>query len=326
VFAQLYPSASRRLPGSVTQTCAMRTVAAVCAGLVMVAMAGCGSSSTPTATPVATFPAATTVTYCTDGGEALTLDVLEPATGAAPHPALVVVHGGSWAFGISLMSTQNPLTQEAAAALLRGGFVVVSINYRLAPRDVWPAQIIDTRCAIRYLRASAGRWGIDPQRLVALGNSAGAQLVSLDALSIGQEPQWDNGQYASESSGVQGVVDLWGPIDLTAAGWGPAAIQIGTVVFRDSLGSDSDALRRASPVIYVRAGAPPFLIIQGLADTLVPPAQAAELQQRLLAAGDTARLVDVAHAAHELRPVGGAVSPSIAALATQVVSFVTGTA
>lgn len=304
----------------------MRT-AALGAGMAValtIAVSGCGSSGSPAATPVATFPAATTVTYCTDGGERLTLDVLEPSTGAAPHPALVVVHGGSWAFGISLMSTQNPLTQEAAAALLRRGFVVVSINYRLAPRDVWPAQIIDTRCAIRYIRASAQRWRIDPQRLVAIGNSAGAQLVSLDALSAGQEPQWDNGQYALQSSGVRAVVDLWGPIDLTAPGWGPEAVQIGTVVFKESLGSDSDALRRASPVTYMHSGAPPFLVIQGLADTLVPPAQAAELQQRLVAAGGAATLVDVAHAGHELRPVGGAVSPTIADLAGRVVSFVSG--
>ena len=297
-----------------------------CAALAVTG-AACGSAgSTGPEAPAGGFPAATT-TYCTDGGEALTLDLLEPAGGATgPHPLLIVVHGGSWTFGSSAITTQNPLTQAAAAALLRRGVAVASINYRLAPRDAWPAQIVDTRCAIRYLRATAARWDIDPRRFVTLGNSAGAQLVALDALSAGEEPQWDNGQYASESSAVQGVVDLWGPVDLVAPGWGAAAIQIGTPVFGASLGSDSEALQRASPVTYIRAGDPPFLVIQGAADSLVPPAQATEIHDRLVAAANVATLIVVAHAGHELIPQGGAIVPTISSLAASVVSFVSGVA
>lgn len=269
------------------------------------------------------FPAATTVTYCNDGGPALTLDVLEPAQpqSPAPHPLLLIIHGGSWSFGDSVITHQGPLPRGAAAGLLQRGFVVASINYRLAPRDPWPAQIVDTRCAIRYLRATATRWNIDPHRFLALGNSAGGQLVSLAALSAGQEPQWDNGQYASESSALEGVVDLWGPVDLTAPGWDATAIRIGTVEFQQSLGSDSDTLRRASPVTYIHAGAPPFLIIQGSDDTLVPPAQAADIHALLVAAGDPASLIDVAHAGHELVAVGGPISPSLDSLTARVVSF-----
>ena len=301
----------------------MRTAPIACCALIA-AVTACGSdASSSTLPPVVSFPPATTVTYCTDGGEPLTLDVLEPQTdGGTPHPLLIVVHGGSWSFGTSLMAAQSLLTKKAAATLLQRGFVVASINYRLAPADPWPAQIIDTRCAIRFLRATAQRWNVDPQRFVALGNSAGAQMVSLDALSTGQEPQWETGQYASESSAVSGVVDLWGPVDLTATGWSEEAIQIGNAVFKTSLGTDSDALQRASPITHIRHGAPPFLIIQGTADTLVPPAQATEIHDRLVAAGDSATLIDVVHAAHELRSSGGAISPSIDALAAQVVSFV----
>ena len=299
----------------------MRTLPLACA--LVAWLTACGSGVATTApTPVVSFPPATTVTYCTDGGEALTLDILEPTQpGGAPHPLLVVVHGGSWSFGSSAMAAQSLLTKRAAAVLLQRGFVVASINYRFAPRDPWPAQIIDTRCAVRYLRATAPRWNVDPHRFVALGNSSGAQMVSLDALSAGQEPQWDNGQYSSESSAVAAVVDLWGPVDLTASGWSEEAIQIGNAVFKTSLGTDSDALQRASPVTHIRPGAPPFLIIQGTADMLVPPTQATEIHDRLVAAGDAATLIDVAHAAHELRPSGGAISPSIEALAAQVVAF-----
>jgi acetyl esterase/lipase len=297
--------------------------------IAMLALAACGGGSSassavaPAVPPPLLHP--TTVTYCTDGGKALTLDIYQPAASASLHPLLLVAHGGSWAFGASPLVQQNTLTQGVAAALIARGFVVASINYRLAPADPWPAQIIDVRCAIRYLRASASDWGIDSHRFAALGNSAGAHLVSLAALSVLQMPQWDSAQYAGVSSALQAVVDCWGPIDLIAPGWGPAAQAIGRVEFQTSLGTDSSTLTDASPVSHIRAGAPPFLIIQGTADTLVPPAQASELRDRLMAAGDAARLVDVSHAGHELIPSGGAISPDLATLTGRTVAFLVAT-
>lgn len=281
----------------------------------------CGSDA-PLTTP-SSFAGinATTVTYCTDGGTAESLDVYEPAGGSAPHPLLVVIHGGSWAFGSSSLREQNPLTQMVVTALLGRGFAVASINYRLAPADPWPAQIVDARCAIRYLRATAARWRVDPRRFTVIGNSAGAHLASLAALSDGQVPQWDNGQYSGESSGFAAVVDCWGPADLTAPGWSATAVAIGRPVFGAAWGSNNDALRVASPATYVHHGAPSFLIIQGSSDTLVPPQQSVELTDRLLASGDAATLLAVAHAGHELRPTGGAISPDLGTLAERVVAF-----
>ena len=284
-------------------------------------VAGCGGNP-PTPTP-SSFAGitATTVTYCTDGGRAESLDVYEPAGGTSPHPLLVVMHGGSWAFGSSSLREQNPLTQMVVTALLGRGFAVASINYRLAPSDPWPAQIIDARCAIRYLRASAARWRVDPGRFTVLGNSAGAHLASLAALSDGQVPAWDNDQYRGVSSGGAAVVDCWGPADLTAPGWSASAVAIGRPVFGAAWGSNSDALRVASPVAYVHPAAPPFLIIQGSSDVLVPPQQSVELTDRLLAAGDSASLLAVAHAGHELRWVGGPISPDLGRLTQSVVAF-----
>jgi acetyl esterase/lipase len=291
---------------------------------VVAVVAGCGASSSPT-TPAtgsaAATTAATTVTYCTDGGKPLTLDVYEPATGHAPHPLLVFAHGGSWAFGSSRLTEQSQLVQRVVAGVLARGFVVASVNYRLAPADPWPAQVIDVRCALRYLRANASHWQVDTTRITAMGNSAGAQLVSLAALSAGQVPAWDTAQWAGEATTVAAVVDLWGPIDLLASGWGPTAIEIGKVVFRVDLGNQDEVLRAASPVTYVKAGAPPFLIVQGLADTLVPPQQATELRDRLVAAGDSATLITVSNAGHELRPSGGAISPSVDSISQQAVAF-----
>jgi acetyl esterase/lipase len=282
--------------------------------------AGCGSSS-PLVSTVFAGPRVAIVPYCSDGGKTLSLDMYEPPGGGGPHPLLIFVHGGSWAFGSSSIAEQNQLTQHVVAAVLSRGFAVASVNYRLAPADTWPAQIIDVRCAIRYLRSSAEVWSVDPHRFAAMGNSAGAQLVSLAALSVGQVPAWDTGRFAGESSSVAAVVDCWGPIDLLAPGWSTTALDIGRVVFRVDWGTQNATLAAASPVSYVRAGAPPFLIIQGTADRLVPPAQSVELRNRLIAAGDRATLIKVSHAAHELIPSGGAISPDIGALTRQTVDF-----
>ncbi|HEX4754268.1 MAG TPA: alpha/beta hydrolase [Candidatus Dormibacteraeota bacterium] len=297
----------------------MRLRAPVALTVAAAVAAGCGSSSTLVPAEAAGAPHAT-VRYCTDGGRSLSLDIYEPSN-TGRHPLLIFVHGGSWAFGSSRITGQSPVVQQVVAGVLSRGFAVASVNYRLAPADPWPAQIIDVRCAIRYLRSSADRWGIDPHRIAAMGNSAGGQLVSLAALSAGQVPAWDNGQFAGESSSVAAVVDCWGPIDLLASGWSATALEIGRVVFRVDWGTQNATLAAASPVSYVGAGAPPFLIIQGAADALVPPAQSIELRNRLTAAGDRATLIEVSHAAHELIPSGGAISPDVASLARQTVDF-----
>jgi acetyl esterase/lipase len=295
-----------------------RGAAVLCATLVL---GGCGSGPATASVPATTAPAHATATYCTDGGTAETLDVYEPSHGTAPHPLLLVIHCGSWAFGSSALAGQNPLARMTVTAMLNRGFAVASINYRLAPANPWPAQIIDVRCAVRYLRATAAHWNLDPQRFTALGTSAGAQLASLAALSAGAEAQWDNGLYTGESGGFAAVVDCWGPADLNAPGWSALAAAIAEPVFRAAVGSDSQALRDASPVTWIHAGAPPFLIIQGSRDTLVPAQQSAELQARLAGAGAVATLIPVANAEHELRPAGGAISPGLDALTARVVAF-----
>lgn len=281
---------------------------------------GTATMAAPPATGLAGLTP-TTATYCSDGGTPQTLDVYEPAAAAAAHPLLIIVHGGSWAYGSSALVAQNPLTQMVVPAVLGRGFAVASINYRLAPADPWPAQIVDTRCAIRYLRATASRWHIDPERFAALGTSAGGHLVSVDALSDQQQPQWNSAQFPGVSSALQAVVDCWGPADLAAPGWGQLAVAIGRPVFGVTVGSQADVLRLASPVSYVHRGAPPFLIIQGTSDALVPPQQSVELQSRLRSAGDQATLLEVANAGHELRPSGGQVSPPVDALAQRVVAY-----
>lgn len=269
---------------------------------------------------------ATGVTYCTSGGQPQTLDVYEPRGRHGPRPLLVVVHGGAWVAGSPALDRQSLFTQAVVNAVLARGFVVASIGYRLAPRARWPAQIVDVRCAVRYLRATAARWDVDGQRIAALGDSAGGHLVSLDALSAGHDPAWDTAEHAGESSALDAVIDCWGLVDLTARGWTRLAGGMGLPAFGVRLGTPSAVLGDASPVRHVRHGAPPFLVIHGLGDVLVRPAQSAELVATLRRAGDRATLLDVRGAGHGLYPVRNTtMSPSFDSVVAAAVAFLSAT-
>lgn len=271
----------------------------------------------------------TTLTYCAEDGVKETLDVYEPSPlPAKAVPAVVYVHGGGWVQGDSAI-TAGSLVGQVAAAVEAKGWVFVSIDYRLAPQYKWPAQIDDASCAVRFLRAASASLHIDPKAIGALGDSAGGQIVSLlglDDASAG----FDSGPYASQSSVVDAVADLYGPADLTTADWvddplielyAPQAF--GTKLGPETAGSSAAAsLTAASPDTYVGPGAPPFLIIQGAEDGVVPPDQSTGLAQRLRAAGDPATLIMVKNAGHGLITVpSGPVTPSITTLAGLTASF-----
>jgi len=309
------------------------TVVASSVLLVPPTPAGAHSSSTPTTAsglaPVG--PGETTVTYCDDGGVAETLDVYEPNPLPSTRvPVIVYVHGGGWVQGDSAISSGS-LVGQLARTIEARGWVFVSIDYRLAPRFRWPAQIDDAACAVRFLRAASSALHIDPGAVGAIGDSAGGQIVSLLALDPrGADADADAGANAGQSSGVQAVVDLYGPADLTTPDWAHAPlIQVyAPEVFGTTLGPGSagtpaaHVLVTASPITYVAEDAPAFLVVQGEEDSVVPPDQSAELVTRLRDAGDSATLVLVHHAQHGLLPVaGGPVTPGISTLAVEAAAF-----
>jgi len=300
--------------------------------LAAAAISGCGQAAASTAQAtsggVPTAPAPTpgrsgpgttlgAVTYCTVGGVALTMNVWLPQGRTPPHPVAVMVHGGGWEHGDA--GPSNRLS-PVESGLVGQGFVVASVNYRLAPQYVWPAQIEDVKCAIRYLRASAATYGIDTTRIGAWGSSAGGHLVSMLG-TAGPSAGYDVGQYLDQSSAVQAVVDEWGPADLTAPGWGPYASQVITQVFGVAPGQPSSVLRAASPVAYVAANDPPFLIIQGVADSTVPASQSQEFAAALHSAGVPETLVMVQNAGHGLKPAGGVPTPSVSQVDQMIVDF-----
>jgi acetyl esterase/lipase len=279
----------------------------------MVALAGCSNNEQ--------LGTESTLTYCSPGGLAEQLDVYTPIPApTAPVPAIVYVHGGGWISGSDSLSVFIGLIEEQVVG---SGEIFVSVNYRLAPQYRWPSQIEDVKCAVRFLRQDAGALNIDPDRIGAIGDSAGGQLVSMLALA-GPTAGFDVGQYPDQSSAVQAVVDLYGPADLTAPDWtsDPSMQTYAADTFGQAPGSTAAVLTSASPVAYVAPGAPPFLIVQGDRDAVVPPDQSRELARRLQGAGDRATLLVVHNAAHGLLQAGSEpVSPGLIPLSHRIVGF-----
>lgn len=261
----------------------------------------------------ATLPAGTmtTVTYCTQAGTDLAMDLYQPPAGAArPAPVALYVHGGGLALGdrkpaglgASLANHAGALLPQLRTLLNQHGFVVASIDYRLPPLSRWPAQIQDAKCAVRFLRAHASALGIDPGRIGAWGSSGGGTLASLLGLA-GPQAGFDHGSYAEQSSSVQAVVDMFGPADLTFLG---DSAPFPRTVARLALGGSANVRRAASPLTYVPADrgtarvVPPFLILHGTDDHDIPPRHSRQLAARLAAAGVPVALVLVQGAGHGL--------------------------
>ena len=304
-----------------------------------------GATATGVPGAMATGPAGSTlhpnIAYCPGvdpkGKQGDLMDIYTPAGAVAGDhfPAVIYVHGGGWEKGNAAagkkLGVDGYSLPVAAALLATDGFVVAAVDYRLTnpnsnpPTKQFPDQIIDIKCALRYLRvlAHASTYDVDPSHIFAMGSSAGGHLVSLAGTappSAGFECQsGDTKDWCSESSAVQAVVHEWGVSDFTDPTWGVHASQVIQQVFGHAPGEDVPALERASPVTYIARGDPPFLIIQGDQDPLNTPTQAPELAQRLTLAAVPNTLSMVHYASHGVLEPGE--QPGITQLVQTVVSF-----
>jgi acetyl esterase/lipase len=215
------------------------------------------------------------------------MDAYFPPPNNGPAPAVVHVHGGSWNHG----DKRSGVGLNETSLLTKAGFAVFAVNYRLAPEYRFPAMIEDVKCAIRSIRAHAAEYNIDPNRIAAFGASAGGHLVSLLGTSD-VNAGFDVGEYLEYSSRVQAVVDIFGPADLTLQNFNEAQIQSASQVFT------ADQLVLASPVTYISPDDPPFLILHGDRDMVVPLEQSQVLYNALIASGVPAELVIVQNAGH----------------------------
>jgi acetyl esterase/lipase len=227
------------------------------------------------------------VPYASVGGLELHLDVYEPPDrGSQARPAVILIHGGGW------MSFDKSTMTGMGHFLARSGFVTFAVDYRLlkGTENRWPAQLDDVQRAVRWVRANAGKYGVNPERIGAFGHSAGAQLAAL----LGMEDTRDNSDpaLAKYSSRVHAVVDVSGPTDFTVE-HDPEDVAFLTGFFGADYSKHPEIWQDASPVFHVSKGDAPFLIVHGTKDQDVPIAQAQELFDKLQAAGVPASFIKV---------------------------------
>lgn len=241
------------------------------------------------------------IDYVGKGNPRQKLDLLVPRDKSAKkRPLVVMIHGGGW------MSGRKEDGLDVVRLLAStGDYVTASINYRLTQEASWPAQIFDCKAAIRFLRAKAGDYGIDPEKIGVMGFSAGGHLVSMLGTSGDvKELEGDLGRYLTTSSRVQGVVNFFGPTDfLTIFG---KEVKVADVP-RDNmairlLGKDEEEIKRnaklASPVNWITRDDAPFFTAHGTKDNLVPFTQAVELDRALAKSGVETLLVAMEGAGH----------------------------
>ncbi len=256
------------------------------------------------------------VIYCTPNGQPMRMDIFFPQTGAQPWPVILYVHGGGWIGGSKIL---GPGVADVPA-LTAGGYMVAAVSYRLLDDYPFPAMIEDIKCAVRYLRANAAEYTLDPTRIGAYGSSAGGHLVDLLGLSD-ESAGWDVGEYLDQSSRVQAVVSLFGLSDLRNADYSQSLRRSAYKLFGATDENDS-ILDIASSVTYISADDPPFFILNGDKDEVIPASEAQSFYDLLTLAGIRADLLIVQNAGHGFVPIDADfTTPSRAEITEMIIAF-----
>lgn len=208
------------------------------------------------------------VTYAKIGETSLQMDVYRPDPAKKPFAAVVVIHGGAW------MGGQRQDMAALAQKISQRGMLAATVSYRLAPKSVWPAMLDDVQTAVRYLRANAKKYNIDPKRIGAAGASAGGHL----ALMLGVRDTRDTGTpfYPKFSSKVSAVFDIFGPTDFNDF---PKDFDgMFALVLGKPRSQAVAEIRDASPITFVDKHSAPVFIYQGMNDPLVNFNQSKKLE------------------------------------------------
>jgi acetyl esterase/lipase len=226
----------------------------------------------------------------------LRLDLARPRQGDGPFPVVVCIHGGGWSGG----NRQN--LSNTIEALARRGYAAATISYRLVPTAQFPAQIEDCKAAVRYLRANAARLKLKPDRIGAVGFSAGAHLACLLGVTDKKDGLEGTGGHPEQSSQIQAVVSFFGPTDFTKKTWSDE-LEKKTLapLFGAPFEDKPELYKRGSPVTYVKKTAPPFLFFHGTEDKLVSIRQSRELAAKLESVGVSAKLIELEGEGHGWR-------------------------
>ena len=226
------------------------------------------------APPVPGVVMKTDIQYGTGDGTPLYLDVYLPEKPqSGPVPGVLLFYGGSWKGG------SKDQLRIYAQELARHGYVAVTPQYRLKEAGRWPKSVQDAKCAVRWLRAHAAEYGVDPARIGVSGNSAGGYLALMVGYTSGVPEFEGDGGWQDQSSAVQAVVDFYGPTDFTE----PVRRDHDAIVSYMNGKYDQDPARfeKASPLRYVTEKTPPTCVIHGTVDMLVPVQQSDRLVEKL---------------------------------------------
>lgn len=242
------------------------------------------------------------------------LDLYLPKTrGDEPLPVVCWIHGGGWKGGDKRNASK--ITRLVSS----GKYAGVSIGYRLSHEAQWPAQIHDCKAAIRWIRANAEAYNLDPERIAVWGSSAGGHLVAMLGVSHGVEGlEGEIGPHTDQSSEVACVVDYYGPTELLTMNDHPSKIDHNaanspeSMLIGGAIQQNKDQANNASPITHVTSDDEPMLIVHGTKDELVPYPQSVDFEKALEKSGVSAAFVTVNDGGH-----GGGFGPTIQKLVEQ---------
>ncbi|MEO8268221.1 MAG: alpha/beta hydrolase [Aureliella sp.] len=216
-----------------------------------------------------------------------------PKDGKGPFPAIICIHGGGFRAG------KRDGFDSLCIQLAEHGYVAVTVSYRLAPKYQFPAAVHDVKAAVRWLRASASKYNIDPKRIGATGGSAGGHLAQFLGVTSGVDEFEGDGDFLDYSSAVNCVVNFYGPSDFTKSyGASVDAAEVLPLFLGGNLEQQWKRHIEASPLYWVTPNAAPTLCIHGTKDSYVAHEQAVWLIDRLQAADVEATLMTIEGADH----------------------------
>ncbi|MES9543016.1 alpha/beta hydrolase fold domain-containing protein [Actinomadura sp. NPDC000600] len=232
------------------------------------------------------------IVYREEGRLRLKVDVFRPdgerdaagRTGGGLRPGLMQIHGGAWVIG-DKREQGLPLLNHMALQ----GWVGFNVNYRLSPRATWPDHLVDLKHFVAWYKEHAEEYGADPDFLCVTGGSAGGHLTAMVALTA-NVPEFQPG-FEDADTTVQGAVPFYGVYNFFEPGPWPRPMGdtrlLERMVVKRPFAEDREAYAKASPVTYIREDAPPFFVIHGSRDSLIPAAEARRFVERLREVSDS---------------------------------------
>lgn len=235
----------------------------------------------------------TGIEYSSPAGEHLQLNLARPKTGVGPFPTVLCIHGGGFRAG------KRESYDALCIKLAERGYVAATITYRLAPKHQFPAAVHDTKAAVRWLRANASKYKINPAKIGTTGGSAGGHLAQFLAVTA-NVPQFEGqGGNPEQSSSVACVVNVYGPSDFTKSyGKSVDAAEVLPLWLGGNLETAKVKHIHASPLYWVTPNAAPTLCIHGTEDKYVAHEQAVWMVDKLKAAAVEAELLTLEGAGH----------------------------